>query len=136
MEEDMKSRILVKAGTLALAALAVTASLQIASPVQADNQPALNHRTNSAVFGMLSHVPLQCKVGGGGDVAVSVRVYNTTQSMIPAGKTVSWTVLKEDTGAKQSGSSVLKQNLPPQQSAYVGYTLLLSNQVCTAGVKL
>lgn len=132
----MKSRIVVEAGMVAFAAVAVAAALQIASPVRADNQPVSNHRTNSAAFGMLSHVPLQCKVGGGGDVAVSVRVYNTTQSLIPAGKTVSWTVMKETTGAKQSGTAMLKQNLAPQQSAYVGYTLILSDQVCTAGVKL
>ncbi len=138
----MKSRFVVTVSSLAVAAVASLASLQVAAPVRADsttmkaNMAAQNHRTNSAVLGTLSHIPLQCSVGGGGDVAATVRVYNQTPGIIPAGKIVSWTVIKEGTTAKQKGSMTLSTSLQPNQSAFVGSTIILSQQVCTASVAL
>ncbi len=138
----MKSRFVVTVSSLAIAAVASIASLQIAAPVRADSTTmkagtsAQNHRTNSAVLRTLSHVPLQCSVGGGGDVAATVRVFNQTPGVIPAGKIVSWTVIKEGTTAKQKGSMTLSTNLQPNQSAFVGSTIILSQQVCTARVAL
>jgi hypothetical protein len=141
MEEDMKSRFVVKAGILTLAAFAATAFLETAAPVLAEtiklgNQPIQNHRTNSAAFGALTNVPLKCSVGGSGDVAKQVYVLNQTGGTIPAGKSVSWTVMSEKTGAKQNGSQMLAQSLAPQQKAQVGSTLILSSYICTASVKL
>jgi hypothetical protein len=140
MEEDMKSRFVVKASALTLAAFATTAFLEMASPladtVKLGDQPTQNHRTNSAAFGALTNLPLQCSVSGSGDVAKNVYVLNQTGGTIPAGKSVSWTVKSENTGAKQNGSTVLKQNLGPQQKADVGDTLILSSYICTASVKL
>ena len=138
----MKSRFVVTVSSLAIAAVASIASLQIAAPVRADSTTmkastaAQNHRTNSAVLGTLSHVQLQCTVGGGGDVAATVRVFNQTPGVIPAGKLVSWTVIKEGTTAKQKGTTKLQNNLQPNQSAFVGSTIILSQQVCTASVAL
>ncbi|HEY7689051.1 MAG TPA: hypothetical protein VH835_10175 [Dongiaceae bacterium] len=128
----MNSRFVVKAGMVTSAAFAATAALQTALPVQADS----SHHTIVAAFAAPAHLPLQCYVGGGGDVAVSVRVINQTGAVIPAGKTVSWTVLKDGAQATQKGSAVLKQNLAPKQSAYVGYTEILDDQSCTASVDL
>jgi hypothetical protein len=142
MEEDMKSRFVVTVSSLAIAAVASLASLQIAAPVRADSTTmkastaAQNHRTNSAALNTLSHIQLQCSVGGGGDVAATVRVYNQTPGTIPAGKLVSWTVIKEGTTAKQKGSMTLPTSLQPNQSAFVGSTIILSQQVCTASVAL
>jgi len=142
MEEDMKSRLVVTVSSLAIAAVASLASLQIAAPVRADSTTmktstaSQNHRTNSAVLGTLSRIPLQCTVGGGGDVAATVRVFNQTPGVIPAGKLVSWTVIKEGTTAKQNGTTKLQTNLQPNQSAFVGSTIILSQQVCTASVAL
>jgi hypothetical protein len=142
MEEDMKSRFVVTVSSLAIAAVASLASLQIAAPVRADSttmktsSAAQPHRTNSAVLGTLSRIQLQCTVGGGGDVAATVRVYNQTPGIIPAGKLVSWTVIKEGTTAKQNGSMKLPTSLQPNQSAFVGSTIILSQQVCTASVAL
>jgi hypothetical protein len=142
MEEDMKSRFVVTVSSLAIAAVASIASLQIAAPARADSTTmktstaAQNHRTNSAVLGTLSHIPLQCTVGGGGDVAATVRVFNQTPGVIPAGKIVSWTVIKEGTTAKQKGTTKLQTNLQPNQSAFVGSTIILTQQVCTASVAL
>jgi hypothetical protein len=144
MEEDiMKSRFVVTVSSLAIAAVASLVSLQIAAPARADSttmkvgsSAAQNHRTNSAVLGTLSHVQLQCSVGGGGDVAATVRVFNQTPGIIPAGKLVSWTVIKEGTTAKQHGSMALPTSLQPNQSAFVGSTIILSQQVCTASVAL
>jgi hypothetical protein len=120
-EEEMKSRIVAK--TLTAAALALCAALPMVSVV-----------ADGASMEM-GKVPLRCAIGGSGEVAASVRVFNQTGSTIPAGKTVSWTVLKEGTTARQNGIAVLKQNLPPEQSVYVGHTQILSDQVCTANVK-
>jgi hypothetical protein len=131
MEEDMKSRFVVKAGIRTLAAFAATAFVEMASPVSAEN-----YRTNPAAFGALTNLPLQCSVSGGGDVARNVYVFNQTGATIPAGKPVSWTVKSENTGAKQDGSTMLKQSLGPQQKADVGDTLILSSYICTASVKL
>jgi hypothetical protein len=142
MEEDMKSRFVVTVSSLAIAAVASLASLQIAAPVRADSTTmktstaAQNHRTNSAVLGTLSRIPLQSTVGGGGDVAATVRVFTQTTGVIPAGKIVSWTVIKEGTTAKQNGTTKLQTNLQPNQSAFVGSTIILSQQVCTASVAL
>ncbi|MFM9842735.1 MAG: hypothetical protein ACKVOI_07175 [Dongiaceae bacterium] len=139
----MKSRFVVTVSSLAIAAVASIASLQIAAPVRADSTTmkagstaAQPHRTNSAVLGTLSRIPLQCSVGGGGDVAATVRVVNQTPGVIPAGKLVSWTVIKEGTTAKQNGSMKLTTSLQPNQSAFVGSTIILSQQVCTASVAL
>ena len=138
----MKSRFVVTVSSLAIAAVASFASLQIAAPVRADSTTmkastaAQNHRTNSAVLSTLSHIQLQCSVGGGGDVAATVRVFNQTPGTIPAGKLVSWTVIKEGTTAKQKGSMALPTSLQPNQSAFVGSTIILSQQVCTASVAL
>lgn len=138
----MKSRFVVTVSSLAIAAVASIASLQIVAPVRADsttmkaNSASQNHRTNSAVLGTLSRIPLQCKVGGGGDVAATVRVFNQTPGVIPAGKIVSWTVIKEGTTAKQKGSMALSTSLQPNQSVFVGSTIILSQQVCTASVAL
>lgn len=138
----MKSRFVVTVSSLAIAAVASIASLQIAAPVRADSttmktsMAAQNHRTNSAVLGALSHIQLQCSVGGGGDVAATVRVFNQTPGVIPAGKIVSWTVIKEGTTAKQKGTTKLQTNLQPNQSAFVGSTIILTQQVCTASVAL
>jgi len=138
----MKSRFVVTVSSLAIAAVASIASLQIAAPVRADSTTmkastaAQNHRTNSAVLGTLSHVQLQCTVGGGGDVAATVRVFNQTPGVIPAGKLVSWTVIKEGTTAKQNGTTKLTTSLQPNQSAFVGSTIILTQQVCTASVAL
>jgi hypothetical protein len=143
MEEDMKSRFVVTVSSLAIAAVASLASLQIAAPVRADSttmkaaSPASqNHRTNSDALRALSNIPLQCSVGGGGDVAATVRVFNQTPGVIPAGRVVSWTVAMEGTPAKQKGTAQLKQDLAPQQSVYVGSTIILSKQVCSASVAL
>jgi len=142
MEEDMKSRFVATVSSLAIAAVASIVSLQLAAPVRADSTTmkastaAQNHRTNSAVLGTLSHVQLQCTVGGGGDVAATVRVFNQTPGVIPAGKLVSWTVIKEGTTAKQKGSMTLPTSLQPNQSAFVGSTIILTQQVCTASVAL
>ena len=138
----MKSRFVVTVSSLAIAAVASVVSLQIAAPVRADSTTmktstaAQPHRTNSAVLGTLSHIQLQCAVGGGGDVAATVRVFNQTPGVIPAGKIVSWTVIKEGTTAKQKGSMTLSTSLQPNQSAFVGSTIILSQQVCTASVAL
>lgn len=138
----MKSRFVVTVSSLAIAVVASIASLQIAAPVRADSTTmktstsSQNHRTNSAVLGTLSRIPLQCKVGGGGDVAATVRVFNQTPGVIPAGKIVSWTVIKEGTTAKQKGSMALSTSLQPNQSVFVGSTIILSQQVCTASVAL
>ena len=138
----MKSHFVVTVSSLAIAAVASLASLQIAAPVRADSTTmktstaAQNHRTNSTVLGTLSRIPLQCTVGGGGDVAATVRVFNQTPGVIPAGKIVSWTVIKEGTTAKQNGTTKLQTNLQPNQSAFVGSTIILSQQVCTASVAL
>ena len=138
----MKSRFVATVSSLAIAAVASIVSLQLAAPVRADSTTmkastaAQNHRTNSAVLGTLSHVQLQCTVGGGGDVAATVRVFNQTPGVIPAGKLVSWTVIKEGTTAKQNGTTKLQTNLQPNQSAFVGSTIILSQQVCTASVAL
>ena len=129
----MKSRFAMRAGTVILAAFAATAFLETASPVLAGTN---NHRTNSAAFGALTNLPLQCSVGGSGDVAKNVYVLNQTGGTIPAGKSVSWTVMSESTGAKQNGTMVLKQSIGPQQKAHVGNTLILSSYICTASVKL
>lgn len=128
----MNSRFVVKAGMVTSAAFAATAALQTALPVQADN----THHTFTAAFATPAILPLQCYVGGGGDVALSVRVINQTGAMIPAGKTVSWTVLREGTRAMEKGTTVLRQNLAPKQSAYVGYTEIFDDQTCTASVDL
>jgi len=132
----MNSRILVKTGVQSLAALAVAAVLQMTSSALADGQPVQNHRTNSAAFGILTTVPLQCNIGGSGDVAKGVHVRNQTQATIPAGKLVSWTVKNEGTGAKEMRSATLNQPLAPQKSATVGSTVMISNSFCTASVKL
>lgn len=115
----MKSRIVAQ--TLTIAALAVTAAVPMASAVVADGVS-------------ISKMPLRCAIGGSGDVAASVRVYNQTGDTIPAGEIVSWTVQKEGTAAQQKGIAVLRHKLPPEQSAYVGYTLILSDQTCTANI--
>jgi hypothetical protein len=116
----MSSRIGAKA--LTVVALAVTAALPVASAVVAEGAS-------------MSRIPLRCAIGGSGDVAASVRVFNQTGDTIPAGKTVSWIVTKEGTSAHQKGTAVLKHKLAPDQSAYVGYTLILSDQVCSANIK-
>ena len=118
----MKSRFVAKA--LTVAALGVSAALPMVSVV-ADGASM-----------QLGKIPLRCAIGGSGDVAASVRVFNQTGDTIPAGKTVSWVVVKEGTAAQQKGTTVLRRNLPPAQSAYVGYTRILSDQVCSADVKL
>ena len=115
----MKSRIVAQ--TLTIAALAVTAAVPMASAVVADGVS-------------LSVKPLRCAIGGSGDVAASVRVFNQTGDTIPAGQIVSWTVQKEGTTDQQMGMAVLKHKLAPEQSAYVGYTLILSDQTCTASL--
>jgi len=117
----MKSRIVAK--TLTVAALTATAVLPMVSAVVADGAP-------------ISAIPLRCAIGGSGNMAASVRVFNQTGDTIPAGKIVSWVVTKDGTSAHQSGVAVLRHNLPPEQSVYVGYTLILSDQVCSADVKL
>lgn len=139
----MKSRFVVTVSSLAVAAVASFMALQISAPVRADSTTmkaastaAQNHRTNSALLNTLSHIQLQCSVGGGGDVAATVRVFNQTPGVIPAGKLVSWTVIKEGTTAKQIGSMTLPTSLQPNQSAFVGSTIILSQQVCTASVAL
>lgn len=138
----MKSRFVVTVSSLAMAAVASIASLQIAAPVRADsttmktNTAPQHYRTNSALIRAMSHIQLQCTVGGGGDVAATVRVFNQTPGVIPAGKIVSWTVIKEGTTAKQKGTTKLQTNLQPNQSAFVGSTIILTQQVCTASVAL
>lgn len=115
----MKSRIVAK--SLTVAALTATAVLPMVSAVVADGAP-------------ISTIPLRCAIGGSGNMAASVRVFNQTGDTIPAGKIVSWVV--KGTSAHQRGVAVLRHNLPPEQSVYVGYTLILSDQVCSADVKL
>src|SRR5262245_39412005 len=142
-EEDMKSRFVVTVSSLAIAAVAVLTALPVAAPVRADSTTMTagstatqNHRTNSAALAALSRIQLQCAVGGGGDVAATVRVFNQTPGIIPKGRIVAWTVIKEGTTAKQQGSAMLQHDLRPQQSAFVGSTIILSQQVCTASTTL
>jgi hypothetical protein len=141
MEEDMQSRFLVMTGSLA--ALSLAASLQLASPVHADsntlkggNTVSQHYRTNTETLRALQQIPLQCSVGSGGDVAATVRVYNQTSAMIPAGKTVTWILAKDASGTQQKGATVLTQNLAPQQAVFVGSTLNLHKPACTASVAL
>ena len=138
----MKSRFVATVSSLAIAAVASIVSLQLAAPVRADSTTmktstaAQHYRTNSALISAMSHIQLQCSVGGGGDVAATVRVFNQTPGVIPAGKLVSWTVIKEGTTAKQNGTTKLQTSLQPNQSAFVGSTIILTQQVCTASVAL